>query len=322
MIDRHDPTVSVLIPVFNGEGFVADAISSVLAQSLADVEVIVIDDASQDDTVAIVTEAFTDEPRVRLIASQSNGGPGVARNKGLQAARGKWVAVLDADDGMESIRLESLIAEAEKTGLDAVADNLALVDPGLGEVVGQAFPLGENERLAISVERFLDHVRPGAWVNLGWMQPLMRRDFLVRHNIAWPDLRHAEDMVFMMRLLMAGAKVGLVGKAHYRYTQRRGTISGRASDMSRTKRSISEQQRAVDLIASDPFGQQLSRWSKVRLGRMRGEIAATSHALDLRDNLQNGHPLAAARSGTAALSDPFAFARCIIARYYFGARFR
>src|SRR5579875_23336 len=90
--------VSVIMPAFNAARSVAWAISSALEQTVADIEVLVIDDASTDLTAAVVEEIAARDPRVRLIRNPVNGGPGVARNFGLDAARGEWVALLDADD--------------------------------------------------------------------------------------------------------------------------------------------------------------------------------------------------------------------------------
>ena len=90
------PVVSVIMPAFNAERFIGRAIESALNQSLTDLEVVVVDDASTDGTVDVV-RAF-DNPRIRLYESANNGGPSVARNLALAEARGEHIAVLDADD--------------------------------------------------------------------------------------------------------------------------------------------------------------------------------------------------------------------------------
>lgn len=90
-----NPAVSIIIPLFNKEYFVSRAIDSILKQSFTDFEVIVVDDGSTDDGPLIVKN-YSDS-RIRLI-TQSNKGPGAARNKGIMEARGQYVSFLDADD--------------------------------------------------------------------------------------------------------------------------------------------------------------------------------------------------------------------------------
>lgn len=92
---RHAPVVSVVMPVYNVERYVAEAIRSVLAQTFTDFELLIIDDGSQDGSIALCRE-FTD-PRIRIV-SQRNRGLAGARNTGIANARGRFVALLDSDD--------------------------------------------------------------------------------------------------------------------------------------------------------------------------------------------------------------------------------
>lgn len=304
----------MLIPVFNGETVLPQAVADVLAQTMSDLEVIVIDDASVDGTAAVAARLAQDDARVRIVSAPGNVGPGGARTLGLEAAKGEWIAVLDADDGWEPDRLARLLTIAAAQELDAVADNLSLVDPGLGQVVGHAFPLSPDAFEVLTPERFLANAVPGGRVNLGWMKPIVRRAFLTRHGIIWPPLRHAEDMVFTMRILLAGGRFGLVGWPGYRYTQRRGTVSGIASGQSRTRRSAAEQQRAVALLREEA-GAALTPALDRRLGRMRDEIAATTHVLEARDARAAGRWREAAMHIMRAMARPRALFACVAARY-------
>jgi glycosyltransferase involved in cell wall biosynthesis len=104
MKDRtQNPKVSVVIPTYNRAAKVRATIESVLAQTMTDLEVIVVDDGSSDGTGKILEETFGD--RIRYYA-QANKGASVARNKGVEEARGEWIAFLDSDDLWEREKLE------------------------------------------------------------------------------------------------------------------------------------------------------------------------------------------------------------------------
>jgi glycosyltransferase involved in cell wall biosynthesis len=92
--------VSVVIPAWRAEHFVGAAIASARAQTLADIEIIVVNDCSPDDTAGAIARAGAGDPRVRAIDLPVNRGPSGARNRGFEAAQGEWIAVLDADDAM------------------------------------------------------------------------------------------------------------------------------------------------------------------------------------------------------------------------------
>lgn len=101
------PRVSVVVPLYQKAGTVSRSVASILSQSFADFELIVVDDGSTDAGPQIV--AAVKDSRVRLIA-QANAGPGAARNRGMRAARGEYVAFLDADDAWRPQYLERMVA--------------------------------------------------------------------------------------------------------------------------------------------------------------------------------------------------------------------
>ena len=92
------PLVSIITPVYNAARFLPETLAAVRAQTLTDWEQILVDDGSTDDSIAIVEAASRDDSRFRLLRTPRNGGPSAARNCALDAARGRFVAFLDADD--------------------------------------------------------------------------------------------------------------------------------------------------------------------------------------------------------------------------------
>lgn len=92
------PRVSVVIPVYNRSGFLKDAIESVLAQTVTDLELVVVDDGSTDDTLETAARSAELDDRVRVISTEHTGFPGAARNRGVEASSARIIAFLDSDD--------------------------------------------------------------------------------------------------------------------------------------------------------------------------------------------------------------------------------
>ena len=92
------PLVTVIMPSYNAERYIAESIESVLAQTVENWELIIVDDASIDGTLDIVVEFQRRDPRIRLVAEDTNRGPAHARNRGLEQARGDLIAFIDSDD--------------------------------------------------------------------------------------------------------------------------------------------------------------------------------------------------------------------------------
>lgn len=136
------PLVSVIMPVYNDARYVMDAVNSVLGQSLRDLELIAIDDGSTDETPAVLRSVGDD--RFRLITQPVNQGSAAARNRGIEAARGRYVALLDADDRAYPRRLERQVAFMEGSPhLALIGSWSRIVDEG-----GQ--PLGRVKRHPIA----------------------------------------------------------------------------------------------------------------------------------------------------------------------------
>ena len=107
------PLVSVILPVFNGETYLAEAIESILTQTLSDLELIVIDDCSVDGTAAIIRDYANRDERVRLVRHDHNQGMPSARNSGIAVSRGEFIATMDCDDVSLPQRLEKQAAFLE-----------------------------------------------------------------------------------------------------------------------------------------------------------------------------------------------------------------
>ena len=111
-----DPLVSVIVPAFNAADYLGAALESLRAQTVRDLEIIVIDDGSSDDTAAVARRFASEDPRIRVIShAKPSGRPARARNAGLRVARGKYIALLDADDTCIPTRMEKGVRAMELT---------------------------------------------------------------------------------------------------------------------------------------------------------------------------------------------------------------
>ncbi|ETD25187.1 glycosyltransferase family 2 protein [Helicobacter macacae] len=119
------PTISVILPIYNGEAFLENCLKSILAQTLSDIEIICINDGSTDSTGAILREFARQDSRINLI-EQSNMGAGVARNAGLAKAKGEFIAFLDSDDRFyRNDTLEILYHTAKEKGVQICGGSMA-----------------------------------------------------------------------------------------------------------------------------------------------------------------------------------------------------
>jgi glycosyltransferase involved in cell wall biosynthesis len=129
------PDVSVVVPTHNRSGLLAQTLRSVLWQRGVDLEVLVVDDGSTDDTAAVV--AALNDPRVRLLRHGTPRGVSAARNRGVAAAGGRWLAFCDDDDLWAPDKLARQLAAAQATGRSWVYAGEVHIDLG-GQVVGGA----------------------------------------------------------------------------------------------------------------------------------------------------------------------------------------
>lgn len=131
-----DSLVSIVTPAFRAARYVGEAIRSVQAQTYRDFEMLIVDDCSPDDTVAIVERFAAADPRIRLLRQQTNGGPAAARNRALAQARGRWIAFLDSDDTWLPEKLEKQLAFHRACGAKISFTEFRRVDAG-GSQVGR-----------------------------------------------------------------------------------------------------------------------------------------------------------------------------------------
>jgi succinoglycan biosynthesis protein ExoO len=226
------PTVSVVMANFNGGAYLADAVRSVQSQTLSDLEIIVSDDFSSDNSVDIVRALQAADPRIRLLQSERNAGPAAARNQAIAAAAGEWIAIMDSDDIMHPERLEKLLAAASADGADLVADDIELFSDDARP--SHRLLRGRWGRRPFWVD-IAEYVRLNALYSagpaLGYLKPLIRTAALRDYTLPYDErLRLAEDYNLVLRLLHDGKVMRVYPLPLYYYRRHAASTSHRLSE--------------------------------------------------------------------------------------------
>lgn len=262
-MSKREPVVSVLIPAYNVADYLDQSVASALAQDV-EVEVLIVDDCSTDEgATAEAIRRLESDPRVRGFRLPVNGGPSAARNKGLDEARGEWVALLDADDWFAPGRLSYLLEVAGATGADAVSDDQLLIREGADKPWTSIYELAgwkqaEEGRLISAAEMCRRD-----WI----LKAMFRTEWLRRHGLRFHTVRNraGEDFEFYMNAILSGARWATARQARYFYRSRPGQLTG--------DRGIAEGIiESLEAMARDPRiggDPELARAMSDRIARVR-----------------------------------------------------
>lgn len=196
MTDTPPPAVSIVMAAYNGAAWIGATIDSLLAQSFRDFELIVVDDASTDDTLARLRAVA--DPRLVVLPSERNGGPIAARNRAFAAARGRYIAGLDQDDLCLPDRLERQVAF-----LDA-HPGVVLLGTAMRDLLDDGRIVADLSTPAVTSPGLLDWAMH-FYNPFGWSTVMMRGDALRRlPAFERPERLYAEDFDLYHRLARLG----------------------------------------------------------------------------------------------------------------------
>ncbi len=217
--------VSVVIPAFNAERYIGGTIESVLKQSYHNYEIVVVNDCSRDKTAAVIS-AFNDA-RIHLINHSTNMGPGASRNTAIGAARGRWVALLDADDQWHPDRLSKLVGIVLAAGDNYFVSDVRMVcfntSAGLRPWDSQLNLYHklhcDEQNLTLDLEGFFKIGCPG-------IHPLIPLSHIKNHKLAYDqNCRMGEDFEFYCNLFRTGLKLHLCKQSLYYYRLTPGSLT-------------------------------------------------------------------------------------------------
>ena len=208
------PLVSIIVPSYNVEEYLADAVGTVLAQSYENIEVIIVNDGSKDATGAIADDLAKQDARVHVV-HKSNAGLGAARNTGLSLASGKYVSFIDSDDQIPRDAISSMVDSLESSGSDFVAGSMERFDQTRVWVPEWAKEVHAVDRHDITAEVF----PPILW-DVFACNKLFRRDSWDRYVGLFPEGVLYEDQEATARLYVEGARFDVLSKIVYRWRLR------------------------------------------------------------------------------------------------------
>lgn len=210
--DAEPPLVSVVVPVFNVSPYLEQALTSIRSQSLAEIEIICVDDASTDGSIEILRQHARQDPRICILAHKENRGLGAARNTGLRQALGRYVYFFDSDDLLEIDALRGLTELAESRSLDVVFFNARpliddSMDPSLLERYERQYRrVQEYESGVPGYELFCRMSASGDWKPSACLY-LSRRELLMRQR-GFPEGVLHEDNGFTARIALSAVYAG------------------------------------------------------------------------------------------------------------------
>ena len=214
-----NPKVSIIVPVYNVEDYLDQCLESLSKQSLKEIEILVVDNASTDNSPAIIEKWKNLEPRIRVFTHKLNTWSGGAYNTGIRNAKSEYIAIVDSDDWVDVKTFESVHQQAISSDYDIVVFGAYYTD-AKGEKLPQSLIYPEN-KVYSDLEAFnsyMDMVKDYPIYNASWGK-LWRRSLYTDNNITYSEKWSFEDISVTPRLLYQAKKSLLIKDVFYYYRQ-------------------------------------------------------------------------------------------------------
>ena len=236
----NQPLVSIILPVYNAQSHLARCVGSICAQTYRNIEIIILNDGSKDQSLPVCEEFRQKDPRI-LLVDKANSGVSDTRNLGLKLASGEYVEFVDSDDYLDPDFTERLVAAAEENEADFVIAPYKMVIPAGASKPEQVLDKIQDELGVMSVARppevreygflpagvydkdtfalrLMD--KPASYFYSVLWNKLYRRDILTGNDIQFvSEMRWAEDLVFNLRYIQYAERFVAIDKPGYYYVQ-------------------------------------------------------------------------------------------------------
>lgn len=214
--------VSVIMPIYNCENFIGYAVESVINQTYDSWELILVDDASTDNSFDIIKKYANKDSRIRFIRFNKNSGAAVARNKAIEVAKGRFIAFLDCDDMWKKEKLEKQIK--------FMVDNDIAFSYSNFEVVSED---GKNLNKLISPKNELDYKKMLKGNSIGCLTVIIDKDKIGEFKM--PLIKKGQDYATWLSILKEGYKAHKIDESLAVYRRRKNSLSGNmVSSLKRT----------------------------------------------------------------------------------------
>ncbi|MBR6126617.1 glycosyltransferase family 2 protein [bacterium] len=212
--------ISIIVPVYNVEKYIAQCIESILNQIFKDFEVLCIDDCGTDNSVKIIEEYAKKDRRIKIIKHEFNKGLGTARNTGVEHSKGKYIACVDSDDWILPDYLKLMYEKIEETGVNSVwCKPWSYLDwnQKTEEITFPALVALKEGFTDVSKDNI--HTFPAyAW------NKMYRKDFITKNNLRWADGLIFEDIEFYYRFFTKSTLIYMLDEHLYMYRRRMDSI--------------------------------------------------------------------------------------------------
>lgn len=235
---RRTPRISVIVPIHGTEAYVERCLRSLMAQSMDDLEILCVDDASPDRSATIVRHLARADRRIRLLRHKRNRGLGGARNTGIAAAKGTYVTGVDSDDYVRPTLMERLWQTTDNGQIDVVACGMAVLDAE----GGLRFNVSQPEQTIDNGEQQIDCLQ---LLNPSFCNKLWRKELFSDNHILFPENQYFEDLATTPRLLHFARRIRIIPDPLYCYVQRDGSITNSSGP-----KHILDHFRTFDILAA------------------------------------------------------------------------
>lgn len=207
--------ISIIVPVYNGELFIEACVNSIVNQSYKNLQIIVVDDGSTDQTLTILKRLEQTDSRIKIV-HQSNGGVSKARNEGLKYVKGEWIIFVDADDTIAENYCKRMVESAEALNVDV------LIARNHQEGTEQYFVIDENKKLQLACLSFDESY--GFNIDAPWGK-IFRSSIILNNKISFPEnLTRSEDAYFCLCVYEYVKRVGVLNWFGYVHNEREGSL--------------------------------------------------------------------------------------------------